>query len=637
VTSTAGEALVAPATIAWLPPVELAEARARLAIAGDLVSGDFEVPATLRLGGGTVARLQARVEPDRDASASGGGRWRFSVGVHTDSGEVAYRHEVIDAASASVVPEAKDLEAPATEPVEGGTPEEIAGDGARAGAVHWTIDLELPPGTDGALVLAHDLETGSWGFGRPEFVLPDRDPRSNLQLQRERLLQLEPIAPGVLTGTVTIRAVTASEVDRVEFLLNGERVARRSRPPFETEIELGDVERLQQVVVVAYDRRNNEIDRDRLVINEPPTSFWVRFVEPEPGSRAAGPTMVEAEVRVPRGGELRALDLFWKDRRLARLSGEPFRTEVNIPLGDPEGFLRAEAVLADGRTAEDVLVVSRSGFGEQIGVDLVELYVVVTDRGERPIRGLEREDFTVIEDSREQVIEAFEVAGDLPLTLGLAIDSSSSLFVRMPAVKRAASQFVDILQAGRDRAFLVDFGSEPRLVTPITTSLARVKDGIRSLEPFGSTAVWGALALSLEQLEAMRGRRALVVFYDGDDEDEEARFREGLRLARRARVPIYMILVNNEAARSDGRSLSSRAFVGRLDRIARSGGGKVYYVSTHQDLEPIFEAIAEELRSHYLLTYYPIFEPGGPLWRPVSVEVERRGLSARTIEGRGIE
>ena len=110
-----------------------------------------------------------------------------------------------------------------------------------------------------------------------------------------------------------------------------------------------------------------------------------------------------------------------------------------------------------------------------------------------------------------------------------------------------------------------------------------------------------------------------------------------MRLARRARVPVYLILVNNEAARTDGRSLSSRAFVSRLERIARAGGGRVYFVRTNQDLDPIFAAIAEELRSHYLVTYYPLIDPGGPLWRPVEVRVERRGVSARTVEGRGIE
>ena len=125
-----------------------------------------------------------------------------------------------------------------------------------------------------------------------------------------------------------------------------------------------------------------------------------------------------------------------------------------------------------------------------------------------------------------------------------------------------------------------------------------------------------------------------MVFYDGDDEDSSSQYERALRRARRARIPIYLILVNDAAARSDGRSFSSRAFVSKLDRLARAGGGKVYYVSTTENLGPIFADISEELRSHYLLTYYPQLEPGGPLWRPVEVKLGKRGLRARTIEGR---
>jgi Ca-activated chloride channel family protein len=241
----------------------------------------------------------------------------------------------------------------------------------------------------------------------------------------------------------------------------------------------------------------------------------------------------------------------------------------------------------------------------------------------------------VLEEGKEQAVESFQVAGDLPLTVGLAIDSSRSLFRRMPAVQRAAIDFVDSLVQGRDRALLVAFGSEPRLVTPPTGNFDRLRDGIQSLQPQGTTAVWAALRSSLEQIESLAGRRALVAFYDGDDEDQESAFERALSLARRTRVPVYLILMNDEAARTDGRSLESRAFVNRLERIARAGGGKVYYVSTREELDPIFAAISEELRSHYLLTYYPVEEPGGPLWRPVEVEVLRRGVTARTIEGRG--
>ena len=392
-----------------------------------------------------------------------------------------------------------------------------------------------------------------------------------------------------------------------------------------------------QLVAVAYDRAGNEIDRDRLVINEPAESFWVRIVEPEPGSRHVGPTDVEARLRVPASGTVSRVDFYWKGRRVGSVLEPPYRQRVAIPVDDPEGFLRAEAHLTDGRLAEDVLLMNRPGFGLQIGVELVELYLVANDRQGKPILGLQESDFSVFEDGARQKVESFEQAGDLPLTLGLAIDSSSSLFIKMPAVQQAAQHFVEGLMRDRDRAFLIGFGSEPRVVRSTTNDFKGIQAGIRSLKPYGTTAVWGALSMSLEQLDAMTGRKALVVFYDGDDQDSESDFEHSLRMARRARLPVYVILMNNAAARTQGRSLSSRAFVNKLDRIARAGGGRVFYVPTDESLDQIFQQITEELRSHYLITYYPIEEPGGPLWRPVKVEVGQKGITARTIEGRGID
>ena len=180
----------------------------------------------------------------------------------------------------------------------------------------------------------------------------------------------------------------------------------------------------------------------------------------------------------------------------------------------------------------------------------------------------------------------------------------------MPDVKRAATAFLDSLEARRDRAFLVGFGTEARLVRAATYNLNAVRGGIGSLRPRGRTAVWGALSLALDQLEGLRGRKALVVFYDGDDQDSDSAFRQSLEQARRARVPVYLVLMNDEAARTDGRSFSTRTFVSKLERMARAGGGRVYYVRHDEDLAPIFASISRELRSHYLLTYYPKEEPG---------------------------
>lgn len=600
-------------------PAEVAEVRLRRAFEGELDSEfegggntGVEVVASIQIESTsaerTVGRLTSTIVPPADSPSTEAASWRISTGLHRENGSVTTSH---------------------------GQPF------APAGSEHLSFErpLQLPPGTDSAIVLAENLASGRWGYALVDFVdfadlTADAEPSSS-----SRAINLRREDPRNQRGRATFIAEIpepfTDQVERVVFFFNGQRVAARNRAPYRSRIDLGRGDRLGRVEAVAFDAEDQELGRHELLVNQPPQAFWVRITEPE-GGPLAGPVKVATELKLPRGGRLAEVRFFVKDRLAATATESPFSREVLVPVGDPETFLRVEAQLIDGRIAEDVLFLSRPGLSARIGVELVQLYIVATDRSGLPVRDLAAADFSVYEDDRPQEVESFRVAFDLPLTLGLAIDTSSSLFLRMPDVKRAATEFLDSLETSRDRAFLVGFGTEPRLVRAATYNLNAVRGGIGSLRPRGRTAVWGALSLSLAQLEGLRGRKALVVFYDGDDEDSDAAFKQSLDQARRARVPVYLVLMNDEAARTDGRSFSTRTFVSKLERMARAGGGRVYYVRHDQDLAPIFDAISRELRSHYLLTYYPNEEPGGPNWREVSVELGRNGVEARTIEGREV-
>lgn len=599
-------------------PDEVAEVRLRRAFEGELDSGfeggdaGVEVVASIRIESASpdrvVGRLTSTIVPPAGSPPADASTWRVSTGLHREDGSVVTSHGV-------------PFGAPGAE------------------TLTFERPLQLPPGTDSAIVLAENLRDGRWGYAVVDFLDLVEQAVDSGATTRERAISLRPEDPLNRRGRATFVAEVldpfTDQVERVVFYFNGRRVAARNRAPYRARIDLGRGDRLGRVEAVAFDAEDRELDRHELLVNQPPHAFWVRITEPGEGL-LAGPVEVAAELKLPRGGRLMEMRFFVKDRLAGTATEAPFRREVLVPVGDPESYLRVEAQLTDGRIAEDVLFLSRPGLSARIGVELVQLYVVATDRSGQPVRDLTAADFAVFEDDRAQELESFRIAFDLPLTLGLAIDTSSSLFLRMPDVKRAAVEFLESLEPRRDRAFLVGFGTEPRLVRAATYNLNSVRGGIGALRPRGRTAVWGALSLALDQLEGLRGRKALVVFYDGDDEDSDAAFRQSLEQARRARVPVYLVLMNDEAARTDGRSFNTRTFVSKLERMAKAGGGRVYYVRHDEDLEPIFDSISRELRSHYLLTYYPKEEPGGPNWREVSVELDRSGVVARTIEGREV-
>ena len=318
------------------------------------------------------------------------------------------------------------------------------------------------------------------------------------------------------------------------------------------------------------------------------------------------------------GGDLASLTLSAPERAASSSIHDEAAAPATLPTTpEPASTVRRSA---DGR------------FVDTVEVRLTELFVSVTGKSGTPIRGLTQDEFVLRQGGVEQAINSVVDAIDLPVTLGLAIDSSSSMFYKLPAVSRAAKALVRSLTPQRDKAFLVAFGPQSRLVQPTTGELNRIDRQLRNLEADGGTPLWSAILLSLEQLAGQKGKKALVVFLDGADDDGNARYRECLSAAQKSGVPIYLIVMNNEAARTQGKDFRTRSFTSRLDRLAASGAGRVYYVPINADLKPVYSRIEEELRSYYLLTFYSSTASEDPT-SGIDIEVARKGSSVRTLSG----
>ena len=450
-----------------------------------------------------------------------------------------------------------------------------------------------------------------------------------LGLVSPRALYLLPPEEPMATGRTRLAVQTLDPaVAKVTFHVEGEEPRIDTEPPFEVTVDLPMIPRTTRVEAVAVNAANHEIGRDSTTLNPSEGELRVTFREPReipsPGSYS-----VEVDVGVPKGAGVPTITLAWNGEPVAEIEHPPYRETVEVPPGVDSGYLQATATLPDGRSSEAVLTFGPKGFRSRVAVQLVELPTVVENRRGRPVPGLERDDFRVREDDREQTLRDFATASDVPLSVGLALDVSTSLEEDLPLVREAAATFLDRVLRPTDRAQVVAFAGRPWLAAPLTGEPGRLARAIDELDVDRNTSLYDALMLSLYELRGAAGRRALVVLTDGVDTHSKHRFEQCAEFARRVGIPIYAVVVGSPATRDP----AARLHRWHLERLATDTGGGLHFVQSLDHLPAVYEEIAEELRHQYFLTYAPDRDTDRPGWRRVVVDVLRDGLRAKTVAG----
>jgi VWFA-related protein len=433
-------------------------------------------------------------------------------------------------------------------------------------------------------------------------------------------------ATDLVSGVVRIDAeVGDPRVHEVAFAVDGKPILTKRRPPWSVELRLGELPRSMRVRAVARDAAGAVVAADEVELNPAPHRFAVRLVEPREGA-ARAPMRVRAEVQVPPDKGLDRLELFLDETPVATLFQEPWETLVTTLPKPAPAFLRAVGHLTDGATAEDVVLL---GAGDTqrgtVEVDLVEVYTAALDTQGRPVQDLAAGDFTVREDGRPQTLRRFQRVTDLPLQVGLLVDTSASMAEMLPRVQEAALRFFRDALAPGDRAAVVTFSEEPRLAAPFTRDLDRLGAALVGLQAARGTALWDSLVYSLHYFQGTPGRRALLVFTDGADHGSRFTFDQALAYAEHSGVSVYAV--------SFGGTASSVLEAGRrrLANLAEATGGRSFILRNVDELEPTYNAIEDDLRSQYLLVYQS--EAQGEGFRAVEVQVKRAGVTARTMRG----
>jgi Ca-activated chloride channel family protein len=305
------------------------------------------------------------------------------------------------------------------------------------------------------------------------------------------------------------------------------------------------------------------------------------------------------------------------------LSGLALLCSLMMALSPLPGSLAAQAPAVitenpapksdDGSAAGAPADPASVSFTLNLNVDLVELQVLATDTQGRHVTSLEAEDFLVTEDEVAQNVSLFR-KHDVPVSLGLVIDNSRSMTRKKDRVDAAVLSFVEHNNPD-DEAFLIHFDDTARLAHGFTRETGPLRRTLAEIEPFGQTALFDAVALSLETIrEGEHKKKAVLVISDGADNASLEDFESVLEDVRQSGATVYTIGVfQNPSAGAATRPL--------LEALAAAGGGRAFFPETAVEVPALTAQIARELRDQYTLGYVPSNFRRDGSWRSVRVNV----------------
>lgn len=236
-----------------------------------------------------------------------------------------------------------------------------------------------------------------------------------------------------------------------------------------------------------------------------------------------------------------------------------------------------------------------------VKVKLVNVFTTVTDEHGAPVGGLQKENFQLFEDGKPQRIAVFDRESAIPLSILLAIDTSLSTRKDLPLELASARKFARDILRSEDGLSVYEFNEDVNEVTPFTSDLKRIDRAIQHLQVGSATALYDAIYLGSEALDKREGRKVMVIITDGGDTVSQVTYKEAVKRAQQTEAVLYSIIVVPIEANAGRDTGGEHA----LMQLSDDTGGRYFYASSMDQLDQAFRQISQELRTEYLLAYYP--------------------------------
>jgi VWFA-related protein len=347
----------------------------------------------------------------------------------------------------------------------------------------------------------------------------------------------------------------------------------------------------------------------------PPPSSQLRILFPAASAALSGRVLLRAELTPPVADA--AVVFFGDGRQLCEVRMPPYECDWDAGTAITEHVVRVVATLPGGgrltdnvRTADPRRSDSVALFS--VGIDAVQLAVNVDDEAARERGILPQSAFHVFEDGAAQQISSF-AAADAPLDLVVAVDTSASMTPAVPSLKRAVLAFLDAVPMQASVSVLA-FGNELIDVAARTASREERRAGVGRLAAYGTTRLYDAIIHSIDALKPGQGRKAVIVFTDGEDEGSRASLQDVERRLEATDVTLYMI--------GQGRGETVGALQKVMTRLVEPTGGRALFTRNIDQLGSAFRELLDELSRQYLVAYTPSDATRDGRWRRIRVTVD---------------
>jgi Ca-activated chloride channel family protein len=248
----------------------------------------------------------------------------------------------------------------------------------------------------------------------------------------------------------------------------------------------------------------------------------------------------------------------------------------------------------------------------KVEVRLVEVYATIYDQKGRYVDGLSRESFKIFDDGKPQELSIFETSSQ-SLSCAILLDTTGSMFEALPRVKNSIVKLIDEL-GPQDSVAIYTFDERLNVRQEFTTDKDAAKRVVLRTRAQGRTALFDALSETAQDISKRPGKKALIVFTDGDDNASSLNASSAIALAKKVGVPLFAI--------AEGDAVKSKDLKKLLEDLSQRTGGSAYEVNKSSDIDVVFQKIGQDLQHLYMVSYQPPSAPGDAKWHKIDLSVK---------------